>query len=70
MNKQRIYSPEVRERAERLLLDRQEEYDSQRAAFQSVSAKTGGTAETLRDWVRRTEADLGKGEEQRADPPP
>jgi len=56
MNKSTRYSAEVRERAVRLVFEYQGEYESQWAAMDSIAAKIGCTAETLRIWVRRTEA--------------
>ncbi|EQD80762.1 transposase IS3/IS911 family protein, partial [mine drainage metagenome] len=53
------YSPEVRERAIRMVVDHRGEYPSQWAAIQSVASKLGMTAETLRHWVRRAEIDTG-----------
>lgn len=54
------YSPEVRARAVRMVLDHQADYASQWGAMQSIAAKFGCTAETLRKWVRREERDTGR----------
>ena len=54
------YSPEVRERAVRLVLDGAGEHPTQWAAINSVAAKIGCTTETLRKWVRQTERDGGQ----------
>jgi transposase len=59
MNKSTKYSPEVRERAVRLVFEHQAEYESQWAAMQSIAAKIGCTTETLRKWVRQVERDQG-----------
>ena len=59
MNKTTRYSPEVREWAVRMVFEHQAEYDSQWAALNSIAAKIGCTAETLRKWVRRAERDQG-----------
>ena len=56
----RRYSPEVRERAVRLVFEHQDEHESQWAAIVSVAAKMGCTSETLRIWVRRSEVDEGR----------
>ena len=56
------YSPEVQQRAVRLVLDQQQEHESQWAAIGSVAGKIGCTPETLRRWVRQAERDLGKRE--------
>jgi transposase-like protein len=59
MSKRSRYSPEVRERAVRLVFEHQAEYESQWAAMSSIAAKIGCTAETLRKWVRQAEKDQG-----------
>ncbi|MQM39143.1 IS3 family transposase [wastewater metagenome] len=53
-------SPEVRERAVRMVLEHQDSYGSQWAAISSIVAKIGCTAETLRRWVRQSERDSGQ----------
>ena len=55
------YSPEVRERAVRMVFEHQGEYDSQWAAMASIASKIGCTAETLRKWVRERKMRLGWG---------
>ena len=55
-----IYSPEVRERAVRLVLEGGGNHPTQWAAITSVSAKIGCTAEALRKWVRQAERDGGQ----------
>jgi transposase len=59
MKKSAQYSPEVRERAVRMVLDHQKDYGSQWEAIVAVSAKIGCTAESLRRWVRQAERDQG-----------
>jgi transposase len=59
MNKSTRYSPEVRERAVRMVFEHQGEHESHWAAIESISAKIGCTAETLRKWVRQAECDRG-----------
>ena len=54
------YSPEVRERAVRMVSEHGGEYGSQWEAIQSIAGKIGCSAETLRKWVRRTEVDSGR----------
>lgn len=60
MKKSSKFSPEVRERAVRLVLEHQGEYGSQWAAICSVAGKIGCTAETLRKWLRQAERDQGR----------
>ena len=54
------FSPEVRERAVRMVLEHQDEHDSQWAAIGSIAEKMGCSAETLRHWVRQAERDQGR----------
>ena len=54
------FSPEVRERAVRLVTEQSEQYESEWAAIKSVAGKIGCTAETLRTWLRQAERDQGK----------
>jgi transposase len=59
MRKSAKFSPEVIERAVRMVLESQDQYGSQWAAIESIAGKIGCTAETLRRWVRQAERDQG-----------
>ena len=59
MRKSVKFSPEVIERAVRMVFDAGDQYESQWAAIESIAAKIGCTSETLRRWVRQAERDQG-----------
>ena len=54
------FSPEVRERAVRMVFEHQDEYESQWAAMASIAEKIGCTTESLRKWMRQAERDQGR----------
>jgi len=62
MKKSVKFSPEVQQRAVRMVVEAQGQHDSQWAAIVSIAAKIGCTAETLRRWVRQHERDSGQRE--------
>jgi transposase len=62
MKKSVKFSPEVIERAVRMVFEARDQYESQWAAIVSIAAKIGCTAETLRRWVREHERDNGQRE--------
>ncbi|WP_432756373.1 IS3 family transposase [Escherichia coli] len=62
MTKNTRFSPEVRQRAVRMVLESQSEYDSQWATICSIAPKIGCTPETLRVWVHQHERDTGGGD--------
>lgn len=59
MTKNMRFSPEVRQRAVRMVIESQNDYDSQWAAISSIAPKIGCTPETLRTWLRQYERDAG-----------
>lgn len=60
MKKTNKYSPEVRERAVRLVQDSKGQHPSLWAAVESIAAKIGCSSQTLLDWVKRDEMDTGQ----------
>jgi transposase len=60
-NTSRKYTPELRERAVRMVAEVRPDYPSEWAAIESVATKLGiGTAQTLLSWVRREQVDSGR----------
>ena len=53
-------SPEVRERAVRMVFEHADEHATEWAAIRSIAEKIGCSPETLRGWVRQTQRDAGK----------
>ncbi len=60
MNKTNKFSPEVRERAVRLVQEHRGEYPSLWAAVESIAPKIGCVPQTLLEWVKRAEVDRGE----------
>lgn len=56
------YSPELRERAVRMLIEQRESYPSEHAAIKSIAPKIGCSIDTLRYWLRQHERDVGGGD--------
>ena len=54
------FSPEVRERAVRMVLEHRSEHASQWAAIVSIAAKIGCTAQTLNEWLKKADIDSGR----------
>ena len=59
MSKRNRFSPEVKERAVRMVFDHGAGYDTQWAAIRSIAEKIGCVPETLRRWVQQAERDQG-----------
>jgi transposase len=59
MNKSKKFSPEVRERAVRMVQEHRGEYPSLWAAVESIAPKMGCVPQTLLTWVQRHEVDSG-----------
>jgi len=62
MTKNTRFSPEVRQRAVRMVIESQNDYDSSWAAISSIAPKIGCTPETLRTWLRQYERDASAGD--------
>ncbi|HAK1938898.1 TPA: IS3 family transposase [Salmonella enterica] len=62
MTKNIRFSPEVRQRAIRMVIESQNDYGSQWAAISSIAPKIGCTPETLRTWLRQYKRDAGTGD--------
>ena len=60
MGKRTRYSPEVKERAVRMVVEHRAEYDTEWSTIRSIAGKLGCSAEALRNWVRQWERDAGK----------
>ena len=60
MNKATRYSPEVKERAVRMVFEHMSEHASQWATIRSIAEKIGCSAETLRKWFQQAERDQGQ----------
>ena len=63
MKKTNKFSPEVRERAVRMVQEHRGEYPSLWAAIESIAPKIGCVPQTLHDWVKREEVDSGQRED-------
>ena len=59
MSRNSRYSPELRERAVRMVIEKRQDYPSEWATFSAVAKLFGMSPETLRTWVRRDQVDSG-----------
>jgi transposase len=59
MKKQTKFSPEIRERAVRMVQEHRGDYPSLWATIESIAPKIGCVPQTLNDWVRKHEVDSG-----------
>ena len=62
MTSTKRFSPEVRERAVRLVFDQEQQHSSQWACIEAIAPKIGCTPQTLRTWVKQAEIDQGRGD--------
>jgi transposase len=62
MNKSNRFSPEVRQRAVRMVQEHRSDYPSLWAAIESIAPKIGCVPQTLHEWVRRAQIDAGQRE--------
>src|SRR6056297_2668486 len=60
MTSTKRFSPEVRERAVRLVFDQEREHNSQGSCIEAIAPKIGCTPQTLRSWVKQAEIDQGR----------
>ena len=60
MKKQSKFSPELAERAVRMVIESRDQHESEWATLVSIAGKVGCTAETLRRWVRQHQTDAGQ----------
>ena len=60
MTNTKRFSPEVRERAVRLVFSQEQEHSSQWACIEAIAPKIGCTPQTLRTWVKQIEVDEGR----------
>jgi transposase len=59
MKRSNKFSPEVRERAVRMVQEHRKDYPSQWAVIESIAPKIGCVPQTLHEWVRKYEIDSG-----------